>query len=125
MKKALTIMTIFLSIFFIKNVTAQTIYTDYNFVGTIGPTSVKLTFQEPDHFYNYYQGYYYNGAKQKYEFKGEEGVFEGKITLTESIDGQDVGYLVFEDLDYSKPKIVGKWFNYNFSKTYDIILYKK
>jgi hypothetical protein len=125
MKKSLTIMTIFLSIFLIKNGKAQTMYTDYNFVGTIGPTSVKLTFQEPDHFYNHYQGYYFNDAKQKYEFKGEDGVFDGKITLTESIDGQNVGYLVFEDLDYSKPKIVGKWFNSDFSMTYDIVLSKK
>jgi hypothetical protein len=126
MKKTITLLVICISIFFSKNLLAQTRFVEYKFTGAIGNNLITLTFVEPDHFYNYLQGYYYyTKYKKKIEFSGEEGVFDGQVKLTETANGKNTGYFVFNNLDYSKNKIVGKWYTIDGRKSFDVVLNKK
>jgi len=125
MKKTLTLLAICLSIFISKNLSAQTRSVEYEYTGTIGNNSVKVTFLELEQMYNWLQGYFlYTKYNKKIEFRGEEGVFDGKEKLTESVDGKNTGYFIFYDLDYSKTKITGKWYTMDGSKSYDVVLNK-
>lgn len=99
---------------------------DYNFTGTIGNNSIQLTFQEFATNYNWLSGYYsYTKYNKTIEFAGEEGVFDGQILLKETVNGQNTGYFIFNNLDYSQNKIVGKWYNMDGSVSYDVVLNKK
>jgi hypothetical protein len=125
--KFLTSTLIFLLAIFISNtVTAQTQYAEYEYTGKIGNNAINLIFLEPDHFYNHLQGVYsYTKYNKRIEFNGEDGEFEGKVKLIESVNGKNTGYFVFNDLDYTKNKIIGKWYSMDGSKSFDVILYKK
>lgn len=99
---------------------------DYEFTGTIGNNSIELTFQEFATNYNWLSGYYsYTKYNKTIEFAGEEGVFDGQILLKETVNGQNTGYFIFNNLDYSQNKIVGKWYNMDGSVSYDVVLNKK
>ena len=37
---------------------SQTFYEEYPFQGKIGPSTIDLTFLEPDHFFDRFQGFY-------------------------------------------------------------------
>ena len=104
---------------------SQTIYEEYSFQGKIGSNSINLTFIEPDHFFNQFEGYYITGQNVRHTFIGEEGVFEGKIVLKDLINDQVAGFLVFFDLDYSKSSINGTWYSKDYSKHFDVVLIKK
>jgi len=125
MKKSLIFVILCLGIFLSTKIYAQTQFTEYKFQGTINNNPIIITFLEPDHFYNYFQGnYYYTKYKKKIEFRGVDGVFDGHVKLTESVNGKNTGYFIFENLDYSKNKVVGKWYSMDGEKSYDVILTK-
>ena len=109
-----------------KYASSQTQFVEYKFTGTIGNNQIAMTFLEPDHFYNYLQGYYsYTKYKKDIEFQGEDGVFDGEEKLIESSNGKNTGYFIFYNLDYSKSKIIGKWYTMDGSKSYTVTLMKK
>ena len=59
MKKSLIFVILCLGIFLSTKIYAQTQFTEYKFQGTINNNPIIITFLEPDHFYNYFQGNYY------------------------------------------------------------------
>ncbi len=104
---------------------AQTRFTEYKFEGAIANSPIVLIFEEPDHFFNNIQGsYYYTKFKKKISFSGPEGQFDGRLKLIESVDDKNTGYFIFENLDYTKDKVVGKWFTMDGKKSFDVILNK-
>ena len=123
MQKIATILV--LTVILSSKLLAQTQYVEYKFQGTINNNPIVITFLEPDHFFNYFQGnYFYTKYNKKIEFRGEDGVFDGHVKLTESVNGINTGYFIFENLDYSKNKVVGKWYSMDGKKSYDVILTK-
>jgi hypothetical protein len=104
---------------------SQTFYEEYPFQGKIGPSTIDLTFLEPDHFFDRFQGFYISDKKVRHDFVGDEMVLDGEIILTESIDDIPAGYLVFYDLDYSKSIVKGTWFNIDHTISFEFTLYKK
>ena len=106
---------------------AQTLYAAYIFNGSIGKNSIVLTFIVPDHFYNYDQGsYYYTKNKQKIEFRGQDMAeinADGVQKLTETVNGINTGYFIFNNLDViESKKIVGKWFTMDGKTVYPVVL---
>jgi hypothetical protein len=125
MKKTFAIISIYLCIFISKNISAQIIIDEVKYNGKIGSSPIILTFLVPDHFYNYIHGnYYYTKYKKEIEFQGEDGVFEGSIKLLESFNGKNTGYFIFDNIDGIEfpKKIVGKWYNVDGSKSFDVAL---
>jgi len=128
MRKIVLTFTICIGIFISTKISAQTQYEEFSYNGMIGSSPIVLTFFVPNNFYNYIQGsYYYTKYNSIIEFRGEEGVFEGAIKLTESVNGKKTGYFVFNNIDGIEwpRKIVGKWYNIYGSKSYDVTLSKK
>jgi len=116
---------VFVCCFISKNTLAQTLSIEYKYTGTVGNNSVEVVFIELDKWYNHLQGYYfYTKYNKKIEFRGEDGVFEGMVKLTESVNGKNTGYFVFYDLDYSKRKLTGKWYTMDGRKSYTVVLTK-
>ncbi len=125
MKKIFTITALAICLFISKSAIAQTGAVPYKYTGTIGNNAVIVTFLELDQWYDRVQGYYvYTKDNKNIEFRGEEMDFEGEQKLTESKNGQNTGYFIFYDLDYSKTKITGKWFTMDGEKSYDVLLTK-
>lgn len=125
MKKTLTILLLCIAFFTSKNLSAQRQFVEYKFAGTIGKSPVVLSFIEPDHFYNFIEGNYrFIKYGKSFKFKGEDGVFDGTVKLTTFYNGKKTGYFIFENLDYSKKRIRGKWYNKSGSKSFDVVLKK-
>jgi hypothetical protein len=126
MKKLIAVFVLLCNLFTSTEMLSQSPVVEYKFSGTIGTSAIELTFVEPANWYNYIQGYYvYTKYKSKIEFKGDEGVFDGKVILTEYTEGKETGYFVFFDLDYTKAKIEGKWYTMDGSKVFDVTLNKR
>jgi hypothetical protein len=110
------------------NLSAQISTQEHRYNGNIGTMPIKLTFHVPSRMYNFISGtYFYKSVRQDIWFRGEHGVFEGAIKLTESVDGKDTGYFVFNNfngMDFPR-KIVGKWYTMDRSRSYDVTLYKE
>ena len=96
MRKIVLTFTICIGIFISTKISAQTQYEEFSYNGMIGSSPIVLTFFVPNNFYNYIEGsYFYTKYNRIIEFRGEEGVFEGAIKLTESVNGKKTGYFVF------------------------------
>lgn len=110
------------------NLSAQISIEEHKYSGTIGNIPIELTFHVPSRMYNFISGtYLYKSVRQDIWFRGEHGVFEGAIKLTESVDGKDTGFFVFNNLNGMNfpRKIVGKWYTMDRSRSYDVTLYKE
>jgi len=127
MKNLIMLLALSLSLVVSTNLSAQINVEEYKYGGTIGNIQIDLTFQVPSRFYNYIFGKYsYKSVGEDIWFRGEDGVFEGAIKLTESVDDKNTGYFVFNNLngiDFPR-KIVGKWYTMDRSRSYDVTLYK-
>jgi hypothetical protein len=128
MKNLMMFLALSLSLIASTNLSAQISVEEYKYNGTIGNIPIELTFQVPSRFYNYIIGKYsYKSVGETIWFRGEDGVFEGAIKLTESVDGKDTGFFVFNNfngLDFPG-KIVGKWYSMDRSRSYNVTLYKE
>jgi hypothetical protein len=128
MKNLIIFLALSLSFIASTSLSAQINVEEYKYSGTIGNIPIELTFHVPSSLYNFISGtYFYKSVRQDIWFRGEHGVFEGAIKLTESVDGKDSGYFVFNNLngmDFPR-KIVGKWYTMNRSRSYDVTLYKE
>jgi len=127
MKKKTILVFLSMLFFFSTKISAQTLYTSYIFNGSIGNNPIILTFLVPDHFYNYDQGsYYYTKNKRKIEFRGQDMAEigeDGIQKLTESVNGKNTGYFVFNNLDVlESKKIEGKWFTMDGKTVYPVVL---
>jgi hypothetical protein len=128
MKNLMMFLVLSLSLIASTNLSAQISVEEYNYSGTIGNIPIDLTFQVPSRFYNYIIGKYsYKSVGETIWFRGEDGVFEGAIKLTESVDDKNTGFFVFNNLNgFDFPwKIVGKWYTMDRSRSYDVTLYKE
>lgn len=128
MKKLFICLAICLATIMATNLSAQISTVEHRYSGSIGNIPIELTFHVPSRMYNFISGtYFYKSVRQDIWFRGEHGVFEGAIKLTESVDGKDTGYFVFNNLngiDFPR-KIVGKWYTMDRSRSYDVTLYKE
>ncbi len=128
MKNLIIFLALSLSFIASTNLSAQINVEEYKYSGTIGNIPIELAFQVPSRMYNFIMGKYsYKSVGEDIWFRGEDGVFEGAIKLTESVDGKDTGYFVFNNLngmDFPR-KIVGKWYTMDRSRSYDVTLYKE
>jgi hypothetical protein len=128
MKNLILFLALSLSLIASTNLSAQISTEEHRYSGNIGTLPIELTFHVPSRMYNFISGtYFYKSVRQDIWFRGEHGVFEGAIKLTESVDGKDTGFFVFNNfngLDFPG-KIVGKWYSMDRSRSYNVTLYKE
>jgi hypothetical protein len=128
MKNLFICLAICLAAIMSTNLSAQISTEEHKYSGNIGTIPIELTFHVPSRMYNFISGtYFYKSVRQDIWFRGEHGVFEGAIKLTESVDGKDTGFFVFNNLDGMNfpRKIVGKWYTMDRRRSYDVTLYKE